>query len=54
MSHRDKYYEKFTLVVINNVVDIKEPILCLNLPTEISRLQDIFIESFTIAVLAVY
>lgn len=52
--HRTEYYEKLTLIVIKNLIRIKKRITYLNLPKAISNLQNIFIESFSIAILAVY
>lgn len=52
--HLEDYYENLTLIVMKHLAKSKERITAQNLPNEISKLQNIFIESFAIAVLAVY
>ena len=52
--HLEDYYENLTLIVMKHLVKTKERITAQNLPNEISKVQNIFIESFAIAVLAVY
>ena len=52
--HMEVYYEIQTMEVVHALSKLKERLIRSNLPVEISSLQNIFIESFSFSILAIY